>query len=963
MATPHLPLDYDAPELSPAHLAEWTDESAIDPDLARLNVVSYFGDTVLEMLIGDRLEAAGGHAQQYATGEIRSTLHSYESLKDGGWWCSGVDLQNGCNALMTWGLFKPDHPRTGAKGRTIKYEHPYGQLERLLALQVPANPNYWAEIKADPSIAIVLDEGAKKAAAWLTAGIPAICLPGIWAGTPPVDKSDPEPRTGFGYGSKATTKTKSFKAKKRELHPDLIGFAKGRTFYISLDYETDANKIYRRDYCTRLLTEQLYANGAAKVLVCHREGPEKGSDDLLLAQGSEALHDLLKTAEPANLPPINPSFSRSPSTLLSGDGDAVEQVATAINDKLNAAASWAYEADQNPVDARVLLQLTNIPGLGKSHLVPQLGPRLLMTPKIDRVIYVSDAYRSPSISDLNRWAAPPSRHSGLVVETIQGQQRLRRRKATDNPDAISEPASCVYSNNLQRLRDHGASTDATSGFCYHRCPQRLGCRYIEQRQEFQHGLFTGDIRLLRCSVESLSTLQSWIGKDGWTKTFLIFDEAPQLEKAAIKTQSIPLDRFPHWATWIRNYRAEHLDNPHATRLIEILDTLAALPIFLDAQQQKFGAGLIDITTVIGAIPQRFELEFLKIPELDTDPSPDHDTKSLDITTPHQLPALLDCLRGTVPGSSVLYSPQNNGNLELIREDLSLLSATIASAGALVLDGTANIADIRRYLHCDLSVAHPSLEPIAIKTAHTLKPASVEIIQIGDLGALGRNRGADIQKRLTALLPALQGHVQKRFGPEATTGVIEKSHFRDRDSGHGIWFVDNQGSNAFEKDKALIMVGLPSMNLTGALARFQATHHQRDAHLNAPDFRAWYSQRMGEQIIQGIHRLRPIRREGETLLVFMITDADLSGLGIGREAPLQQLPSGHFTKAAAPKRDRTKEKVIEAIWTIYRQGTPEAAITTRRVAEVAGCTHTTARRQAAERSWGQFVSDAIHTLTN
>lgn len=71
--------------------------------------------------------------------------------------------------------------------------------ERIVVLQMP-DPEFWARIKADPSITIVLDEGAKKAGAWLTAGIPALALPGLFAGTPPIDPADPEPRVGNGYG-------------------------------------------------------------------------------------------------------------------------------------------------------------------------------------------------------------------------------------------------------------------------------------------------------------------------------------------------------------------------------------------------------------------------------------------------------------------------------------------------------------------------------------------------------------------------------------------------------------------------------------------------------------------------------------------------------------------------------------------------------------------------------------------
>ena len=227
MIAQYLPLDLrldDGDELLPHHLLEWTRDSGVSEAITRLNVTSYVGETVLEMLIGDRLEEAGGHAQQYVTGEIRNLIHSREQLMEGGWWVEGIDTLNGCHGPAGWGIFKPDNPIV-EKSRTRKYEHPLGVPERIVALRMPGDPDYWARIKADPLITVVLDEGAKKAGAWLTAGIPALCLPGIWAGAQPVDRDDLEPRIGNGYGRK-DWKTRA--PVKRALHEDLAAVAAGR---------------------------------------------------------------------------------------------------------------------------------------------------------------------------------------------------------------------------------------------------------------------------------------------------------------------------------------------------------------------------------------------------------------------------------------------------------------------------------------------------------------------------------------------------------------------------------------------------------------------------------------------------------------------------------------------------------------------------------------------------------------
>ncbi|QNI89560.1 DUF3854 domain-containing protein [Synechococcus sp. ROS8604] len=202
MVSPRLPIDFDLEEeLLPRHLEEWTRGSGVAEAIVRANVQSYAGESVHELLIGDRLEQAGAHGQQYATRAVRALLNNRDTLALGGWACHGVDLQNGCHSDTGFVVFKPDHPRTKKNGRIAKYEHPAGIPERIVALRMPGDDDYWARIKANPSIDIVLDEsGGKKLGAWLTAGIPALGVPGIWAGTPPLDSADPEPTTGFGYG-------------------------------------------------------------------------------------------------------------------------------------------------------------------------------------------------------------------------------------------------------------------------------------------------------------------------------------------------------------------------------------------------------------------------------------------------------------------------------------------------------------------------------------------------------------------------------------------------------------------------------------------------------------------------------------------------------------------------------------------------------------------------------------------
>ena len=192
------------------HLAEWVSGSAVAPELAAANVQTLQGRPVLEALAGERLAQLGGHASQYATGAAARLLRPLEPLAEsGGWWCSGLDPLADW-APMAWGCFKPDAPRWDQdKEAPRKYEHPIKVAARAFWLRVPAAiaqrvadrygltlppavaadadgsaGAFWRWWAKTPALPLLLTEGAKKAAALLSIGVPAVALSGIWNGAP-----------------------------------------------------------------------------------------------------------------------------------------------------------------------------------------------------------------------------------------------------------------------------------------------------------------------------------------------------------------------------------------------------------------------------------------------------------------------------------------------------------------------------------------------------------------------------------------------------------------------------------------------------------------------------------------------------------------------------------------------------------------------------------------------------------
>lgn len=287
----------------PEHLAEWIDGSAVAPELAAANVQTLQGSAVLEALAGDRLEALGGLAGQYVTKAVSRLLAPLEPLAAaGGWWCSGLDPLADW-APMAWGCFKPDAPRWDAiKGKPRKYEHPIGPAARLFWLRVPATIaarvadrcrlalppevaadadgsagafwRWWAQAQALP---LLVTEGAKKAAALLSAGVPAVAAPGIW---------NPSARG--------------------ELLPELAAVPlKRRPVWVLFDGSSRPDPAEPR--AAARLGRLLAAAGAAvRVGTC--PGPHKGADDHLQAGGTwEQLAAALKPLGPRPVLPEAPT--------------------------------------------------------------------------------------------------------------------------------------------------------------------------------------------------------------------------------------------------------------------------------------------------------------------------------------------------------------------------------------------------------------------------------------------------------------------------------------------------------------------------------------------------------------------------------------------------------------------------------------------------------------------------------
>jgi hypothetical protein len=293
--------------LKASHLNEWI-ASAVDPDIIRLNVQSLGGDESLERLTENAIEAIGKdqkvpHSFQYATAPVAKILNRYKDMSNEGWWASGIDILTGEDSQ--WGCFKPDRPRVSQdKGKPIKYEHPAKCPTEIFALKVSyaiglkiakkhglegeylarlgdnsldsEDREFWQWVRENPSITLLITEGAKKAGSLLSAGYAAIALPGIYS----------------GYRQLKDCHGKAIDLP--YLIPKLEKFCQaGREISFFFDQDTKPKTIKNVQIAIQK-TGKLLEDQGCKVSVARWDKSHKGVDDLIAAKGEDEFDQVHK---------------------------------------------------------------------------------------------------------------------------------------------------------------------------------------------------------------------------------------------------------------------------------------------------------------------------------------------------------------------------------------------------------------------------------------------------------------------------------------------------------------------------------------------------------------------------------------------------------------------------------------------------------------------------------------------
>jgi hypothetical protein len=569
-------------------------------------------------------------------------------------------------------------------------------------------------------------------------------------------------------------------------------------------------------------------------------------------------------------------------------------------------------------------------GAGKSHDTGLAVPEDFVARML---LYISSQHYSPTAAPLAQWPDLHGRHSGLTRETqADGSTRLRR---AGRGDERVVPANCGRTDLINVLRAKNISgADQASVVC-NTCPLQDACRhaegngfgYLHQRKQ---GLAQPRLRLHPDAAPG--------GDFDYSEVVNIWDEPAESFSVA---KEVTVTAADIEATLARLAMADSV----------LLDTLrpllTALRLLFEAKQGKHGLGH---PAILGALPEVPEVDLADLRRIlqgdltdVLDPELEDGLRVSDLsgrsTKISSESGRFGNREATVNLRSAFgYSPtegrvlaenlpkqwlvdfllalHNGGRFHLSFDTLTITrlnprhrEIVQAAKASIFLDATLSRADLALKLGCDES------EIYCTRQRPTEGGAKLRLIQVGDLGRLGMQRGADQTRRLAALV----SHLRKTEGAK----VIDFKKFADH--ADGAWWRDSRGSNAFQGVTTLVLVGTPCPNLAALQAEWFCCTGQHPE--DSPEaFQDWLDRKVQADITQGIGRLRANRRPGESLTVYLLTDQDF-------DLPnLEIVAAKEITLAAASKLERTEMAIRAAVAYIQERG---EKVTQAAVAGIAG----------------------------
>ncbi|MFW6358644.1 MAG: DUF3854 domain-containing protein, partial [Chroococcales cyanobacterium] len=280
--------------VNPNHLREWVEGSGINEAIATLAIESLSAE------------------------ELNKRIQPATPIQTGGWWCRGVNWRTGEPMGNRYGQGKPDIPHVIEGKKSAKYLTASGLEPDAVFLPMP-DKDYWLGVWGNTTIPRYWTEGAKKAGAGLSMGLPTICLTGVW-----------------NWG------------KNGQLAPDVQRWAQPGTTHI-LCFDSD----YRENEhcCSAIQTfTKLLTNAGCTVKIAVWDAAWKGMDDYIVSNGREAFKRVVEQA--FSVKQWEKQFSQSSSgkvNKIPPADEVAEQISEEYRNRLcynNESGCWMrYEAD------------------------------------------------------------------------------------------------------------------------------------------------------------------------------------------------------------------------------------------------------------------------------------------------------------------------------------------------------------------------------------------------------------------------------------------------------------------------------------------------------------------------------------------------------------------------------------------------------------------------------------------
>ncbi len=152
----------------------------------------------------------------------------------------------------------------------------------------------------------------------------------------------------------------------------------------------------------------------------------------------------------------------------------------------------------------------------------------------------------------------------------------------------------------------------------------------------------------------------------------------------------------------------------------------------------------------------------------------------------------------------------------------------------------------------------------------------------------------------------------------SNGVID--HLAVKGEGHGHWFADSRGTNAYQDKTALITVGSPYMDI-GSLAMVYSTMTgDKNAVKGNPKFDKFVQRFKQSEVIQAGGRLRVHRRQEEKLFWYVVTDEDISYLKSAFPgAKFEQTNAFSICPEAGSQSEQTFAAIFQAMKCLFDEG--------------------------------------------